>query len=271
MKKSLSKLDILVVQSKKQILNRIARINPAPIFVLGNQKSGTTAIAALLSQLTEASATLDIRGIYEPVRTSLHRKEISFEEFVQRNRLDFSREIVKEPNLVFLRDELLSWFPNSKMLFISRDPRSNIRSILNRLSIPGDLPYLEEKHLSSLHAGWRGTINGEYLGLEGKNYIETLAARWDLAAKTYLENADNITLIRYEDFCEDKVGEIERLARRVGLEPVSDISDMVDHQYQRRGDKNISWREFFGAENLARIEYICGERMEKLGYELSKE
>jgi hypothetical protein len=40
----------------------------------------------------------------------------------------------------------------------------------------------------------------------------------------------------------------------------------VDVQYQPRGDRGVSWLEFFGRENLRRIEGICGGRMAQLGY-----
>ena len=47
---------------------------------------------------------------------------------------------------------------------------------------------------------------------------------------------------------------------------MNDISDKVDRQYQRRGDRNVSWPDFFGPDNLARIERICGDRMQRFGY-----
>lgn len=251
---------------KERLLNRFATVNEAPVLVLGNQKCGTTPIAALLAQAVGSSVTLDIRGIYEPVQTRLHRGELTFDSFVADNRLDFSREIVKEPNLTFLYEELSARFPASSMVFINRDPRTNIKSILNRLSLPGDIHELNEALLREVSPEWRLALDGSWLGLEGGNYIEMLAARWNLAADTYLENAADMPLVLYEDFFRNKVGEIYRLAERLGLRPINDISGSVDRQYQPRGDKSITVEDFFGTENLSSIERICGERMREFGY-----
>jgi hypothetical protein len=75
-----------------------------------------------------------------------------------------------------------------------------------------------------------------------------------------------MVLIRYEDFLEDKTGEIARLAERLGLARINDISDKVDTQYQPRGNRGIDWHTFFGEGNLKRIERICSDRMHLLGY-----
>ena len=264
-KKGTSKLYRLIESFKKSLLNKVTKVNSAPIFILGNPKTGTTVIAALLAQSVGVSVTLDIRGMRDPVRTDLYRKKITLEDFVSSNKLDFSRKIIKDPNLTYLYDDLSKCFPASKSIFINRDPRSNIRSILNRLSLPGHLPQLQDSYLETLPPGWKG-LTGSWLGLKGENYIEMLAARWNLAADVYLENEGNLTLIRYEDFCRDKCGEIYRLAERVGLTPVNDISNETNKQYQSRGNREISWLDFFGPDNLARIERICGDRMKKFGY-----
>ena len=45
-----------------------------------------------------------------------------------------------------------------------------------------------------------------------------------------------------------------------------DVSAELDRQYQVRGDAAADREAFFGAENLARIERICGDGMRALGY-----
>jgi len=243
------------------------RLTEHPVFVLGNQKSGTTAIAALLAERVGASVTLDIlQGLMEPVESRLHAEAIPFAEFLRNNEDALSRDIVKEPRLTFLYDELAESFPESKFVFIVRDPRDNLRSILNRLVIPGHLRQLEMRHLEGVDPVWMRVLDGRWLGLEGDNYIEMLAARWNRAAEIYLAHSDRIALVRYEDFLEDKIGEITRLATRLGFEPIHDIADRIDVQYQPRGDREVSWPAFFGPENLARIERTCGDVMERFGY-----
>jgi len=199
----------------------------------------------------------------------LRKGEVSFSKFLEMNRLDFSRDIVKEPNLTLLFQELSAHFPDCRFVFIVRDPRDNIRSLLNRLDIPGNLPQLKREHRKKITRGWDIVIDGRWLGIKGENYIEMLAERWNLMVDVYVENRDKIILAQYEDFLKDKVGEISRLASELNLTQVNDISDKVDIQYQPRGDREINWQDFFGADNLARIETLCSRRMVLFNYPLT--
>lgn len=269
MKKWLKKAYHFAKEKRAKRLNERAQVNEEAIFLLGNQKSGTSAIAALLAELTGLSVTIDIRGIKEPVQSQLHKREMSFKTFVENNRYDFSKQIVKEPSLTFLYDDLKAAFPNGTFVFIVRDPRDNIRSILNRINLPGDLPDIDEADERWLQApiDWQRVIDGRWLGLGGRNYVEQMAERWNLAVDIYERNKEEMVLIRYEDFLQDKAGEIERLAKKLGHEKVNDIDDKVDIQYQPAGNRKVKKQDFFGAENLTRIERICADRMERFGYE----
>ena len=249
------------------VVEKMVRVNPSPIFILGNQRSGTSAIAALLAKVTGMSVTVDLaKNSRRPAHHKVYQGVLPFSEFVKVNRLAFARDIIKEPSLTVLYDCTVDHFPDAKFVFIVRDPRDNIRSILNHLGIPGSLARLGEKTASNVSAGWKLVIDGRWLGLDGRNYIEMLAARWNLISDVYLEHQDTMVLVRYEDFVGDKVGEISRLARRLGLPRTYDISDEVDIQFQGRGMRNVGWNSFFGARNLARIEDICSRRMRVLGY-----
>ncbi len=247
------------------------KINDRPIIVLGNQKSGTTVIAALLAQLTGTSLTLDLRRENNrPVYPYLKSGCEDFEEFINRNRIEFSKDIIKEPNLTTLYKELAASFPHGRFVYVLREPRDNIRSILNRLELPGDLSSLTDKQWKSMPLRWRYAVDCRYMGFEEENYVEMLARRWNCLADVYLQNAENFVLCTYEDFLKDKLGEIKRLAEKLGLSGTNDISDKVDVQYEPKGDRSVSWTIFFGEENLFRIENICRERMEALGYSIEQ-
>ncbi len=259
-------------QAKVEWETITSRINRNPIIVLGNQKSGTSAIAALLSEMTGLSVSIDLRKeVDSPTYHQVKKGDLSFAEFVRANKLDFSREIVKEPNLTLFYQELLEYFPRSQFIFVIRDPRDNIRSILNRLNIPGSLSSLSTEYQGEMTPAWELIVDNRWLGLKGENYIEMLAERWNLMADVFLNHKQQIILSRYEVFMKDKVAEIERLAQALNLPQVNDISGRVDIQFQPRGNNNVKWRDFFGHDNLTKIEQICAEKMRQLDYAINRE
>ncbi|MGH0035726.1 MAG: sulfotransferase family protein [Myxococcota bacterium] len=246
---------------------RAASLAEAPVFVLGHQKSGTSAIAALLGEVSGLPATVDLqREVHKPSYLELSSGRTTFERFVQRNRLDFSRPIIKEANLTPYREELVRCFPGARFVFVVRDPRDNIRSILNRLDVRGDLDELQPGDPLLPNPGWRLILRPGWLEIEGRNYVERLAARWVRFAHTYWEAPGQFELIRYEDFMASKAAVIEDLARRLGLPTLRDISSRVDVQYQPRGNKGVDWLEFFGKRNLAWIDQRCSGWLERFGY-----
>src|SRR5882724_5729315 len=101
-----------------------ARVRSNPVFILGNQKSGTSAIATLLAEATGLSLTLDILPeIKNPRYPQVVRGELRFRDFVRRYKLCFSRHIIKEPNITLLHDRLRAYFPEAQFVFVVRDPR----------------------------------------------------------------------------------------------------------------------------------------------------
>jgi hypothetical protein len=246
-----------------------ADVHPRPVFILGNQKSGTSPIAGLLSKLTGLSLTMDIRReIQSPQVEQVRHGELAFQAFVKRNKLDFSRPLIKEPNLTFVYGELTKAFPDSPILFVYRDPRDNIRSILNRVHATGDQESLTEAQLRDMTVGWRRVFQGEPIGQKGDHFVETLAYRWDAAAKLLIDNEAHVESVRFENFLRDKAGEIARLAEVLGLPVLHDIAEHVDYPFQPPGDRSVTWQSFFGQDNLGRVEQICSRSMERLGYDI---
>jgi hypothetical protein len=84
----------------------------------------------------------------------------------------------------------------------------------------------------------------------------------------YERDAARFVAIRYEDFRRNKTAEIQRLADAFDLPAPHDISASLDRNFQRRGNAGVDPREFFGPDNLARINGICGESAARLGYEI---
>ncbi|MEO7239841.1 MAG: sulfotransferase [Sphingomicrobium sp.] len=258
----------LIRRARRLIAERLAVVNRRPLIVLGKEKSGTTAIAALLGEATGLTVTLDIPALFIDGLRPILRGEAELAELIARQRLAFSRDIIKEPNLTYIAGQARACFPEARMVAIVRDPRANIRSVFNRMGIRGDLMELPREAIAGIPAGWRWHFDEPaLLGLAGGDYIALAAQRWNRAAEPVLAADSSMTVIRYEDFVADRVGAIERLAERLGLRVVRDIGDDATRQFQPLGaDRDCPWSDFFGERNLATIERICGPAMARFDY-----
>lgn len=239
-----------------------------PIFVLGHQKSGTTAVAALLSKATLAPTTLDLtRAISDPAtQLKLRYKLLSFDDFIKKYTYEFSKKIVKEPFLTFFYKDLLRIFPDAIFLHIVRDPRDNIRSILNRLNIPGNRSDINPFSYSEIKKTpvWSLAFDSSWMGEPSNSYIDAMSKRWNIFCDNY--DPKNQILIRYEDFKNDKEKVIYKLAETLNLPVVESIKNDVNKQFQPKGDNSLSWNEFYGEKNLKHIEQICSKYMERFDY-----
>jgi hypothetical protein len=252
------------------IRGALVKIQKEPVFILGNQKAGTSVISALLSQATGCTVSIDLAREFlgdGSIFTKIKNGRVTFETVVQRNRLDFSRDIIKEANLTPFYDDIVARFPESKFVFIIRSPADNLRSQLNRWNIPGNMEDLRPEDVMQIKKSWHIIFDGTWLGLKGNGYIEMLANRWRYLADVYLTNQEKMILIRYEDFRKDKEGEIYKLAGKLNLDPQHNISHKVNIQYQPKGRSDVEPVAFFGEKNLRRIEKICKIQMERFGYQ----
>ncbi|MCH8532311.1 MAG: sulfotransferase [Saccharospirillum sp.] len=254
-------------------LNGILPINPkAPSVIIGGMpKSGTTAIAKLLASLAGLSASSDPMyqidvGVGKGPRNALYRGDITLAEVWKRYRQCFNGELVKDPNFPFFIDELFALFPTTKQVFIVRDPRDNIRSILDRLSLNGQTQEIDHAY-QSVTGTWRNVLEGYKPTLPGTGHLEKMAWRWRVCTENYLAQKNNMTLIQYEAFRQNKKSEIESLAHQLGLECKHDISGLIDVQYQPKGKHISDWESYFGPDSLNSINEIVGPYLGVFGYE----
>ena len=256
-------IDVLL----RYVTNPFATPNEHAILVLGNPKTGTTVIAALLAEYGGLSATLDLWPRLRRPETlaAVHEGRMSFDRFVRRFAAEFARDVVKDPHLTFLFPQLVDRFPEARYVMVVRDPRDTIRSILNRVGVPGDRQDIGPREYHAMRPLWEATIRSPWLDLGSGNYVERLAARWAEAARVYLDHRSRIQLIRFEDFLADKMGAITRLADALGVEQRGRIEDQLDRPFQPPGDRSVGWRAFFGA-NLPRLESRCATEARALGY-----
>ena len=249
------------------VQERLGHVNKSAIFIVGNQKSGTSAIAGLLARYSGLRATIDIiPEIRRQIIPAVAAGDASFGKVISSYRRSFSRDIVKHPNFVLVMDELIASFPKGQFAFVVRDPRDNIRSILDRLDLPGNASELTPSEIRALPLAWRRVVHGEKLA---SNYVESLCQRWNATIDSYQRHKDRVVLVRYEDFVKDKVGQIAQLAGVLGIDQQFTIHQFVDKQFQPAGaHRLVPLSEFFGPANLKTIEVLCGSRALSLGYEV---
>jgi hypothetical protein len=232
-------------------------------------KSGTTALARLLGEASGLDVNsdpfhrLDRKGVV--FRDALFGGELSIERLLAEHRATFRGGLVKDPNFPFFLTELLRLFPSAGFVFIVRDPRANVRSILNRLDLPGR-PDEADDRPTNVSDTWRRVLEGRTPDVECRDYVHCAVERWRITTAAYRRHADRVTLVRYEDFNRDKPGVVKATLAGLGIPGDRPIDHLVDRQFQPRGDRTVSWAEFFGPERLAAIERRCAEEMKALGY-----
>lgn len=233
------------------------KIEKKPILILGNQKTGTSAIASLLGEATGESYTIDVFCHLGDLQKSLVEEKLSFRQFMSNSKDFFSKKIIKEPSFTFYYHELISLFPDAEFVLVIRDPFENVRSICSRLKIDGDYEGTADQ-IRELTYDWRLIADGDYYQHKGVNLIETLAKRAAACYSIYKKNKNRIQLIRYEDFSKAKIDEIKRLASAVGLEVKNDVASIANHQFQPKGS-SVSADEFFSRKNYQLIAEACDE------------
>lgn len=174
--------------------NLFSKPNKNAIWVFGFPKSGTSAITGLLSAATGLSATIDTKYLDDPFRTQIIERKLSIKHLVNKYSYPFSKQILKEPNATFFINEIGEFFLLHRYIFIVRNPFQNIRSILNRLNLPGNREYIS---MENVHPNWRYLFQ---VG-KGKDYIDELV-NWYLKVNSQYDKieVENCKLVRYEDF-----------------------------------------------------------------------
>ena len=231
--------------------------------LVGSESSGTTAVADLLFK-----GHRELRYLEEGEQQWVWK---AYREIYQgRARLqDYARlrlfDAIKVPGFSVIIKEFLTEFPDSKVLYLIRDPRDFASSAIKTWKIKtmaefGNIPW----------------TNVEWLGVSSRNPVECLAMRW----KVYFNAArqvKSVNFMKYETFCADKVGTISALSGQLDLvcnkERVEAVCDQqLSHSSVRayRPSGPGAWRDsILRVEDIATIERVCGDEMQECSYELA--
>ncbi len=241
------------------------------LVVLGHQKSGTTAIAALIARAAGIEYSND--PLYRAdwgegnLVNQLLSNKLKLKTAVKKRPQLFCASIIKDPDLSFIPDQVFEVFTRARVIYVVRDPRQTIRSIADRLRLTiddlsnSDLP----QNLPNRH--WRLILEGRLPHVNGHSIAERLAFRWKDALNTCRNLQKNLSFIRYEDFLMNKVAFINNLVYSCGLDVRSPIDQDVDRNFQQPGDSKTNPFKRLGRDNIEAIEAIVGEYLESVGYE----
>ena len=189
-------------------------------------------------------------------------------------------------------------FPEAIFLFMVRDPFSFISSVEYKWQLTvtgrGIVRRLKDTPVSQLHHWMRRYIvqqinkrilRRKYLSIWGPRYkgiqddlkthdlLTVIARQWSVcSAKAEKDMATfeegQILRLKYEDFVEDPVSDLERICAHCGLEM---SNDMVKATKQIvKSDRKLKWKRF-DPRDLARILPEISTEMERHGYEVPEE
>ena len=197
------------------------------VLVVGCERSGTTAISALLAEgsgLSFLNDPPDSWYIYPLVRM-VGLKGFTF-SLIKRL---WKYDIVKVPGFATILNELKRVHPKKfKVVYVVRDPRDTYAAIKERLEVNLAGSYL----------------NIHFLKKTGKSPCENIAIRWstylEMAKEFQTRNPSQIMFVKYEDFLEDKPGVLKSISEfaSVRIDPLV-IKDKMDKQINKSWSNKI--------------------------------
>ncbi|MDH5387400.1 MAG: GNAT family N-acetyltransferase [Gammaproteobacteria bacterium] len=231
--------------------------------LVGSESSGTTAVSDLLFKEVDNLRYLEEgeqQWVWKAYR-SVYQKNTSLRNYPRLQLFD----AIKVPGFSVIINEFLKEFPNTTVVYLIRDPRDFASSAIKTWKIR---QMGEFKNIPWTDVQW--------LGVDCADPVERLAQRW----KAYLTAAmkvDGVIFIKYEDFCQDKVGVISSLCKTLNLPfdkaRVTQLCDIqLSHASVRayRPSGPGGWQHsILEREHIEKIETICKEEMLKWGYKLT--
>lgn len=202
---------------------------------MGNQKSGTSAIASLLALRLGEQPPRDIPFFWGDYQRLSSNNKTNLKKAVIQNVTYFTTKVVKEPCLTQLTGEIQVLFRNAQFVFIIRNPVDNIRSIADRLNLNSPVLLHSPPDRVNIPKSWWYYLYLDHTNPPGKCVLSRLIARWNEAANVAIDHESLGSLLKYEDFCKDKITSIDRALSKIGESATTDITEHLEKQYQPKG------------------------------------
>ncbi|MGQ0430139.1 MAG: sulfotransferase [Gammaproteobacteria bacterium] len=130
-----------------------------------------------------------------------------------------ARLLEKTPKNALRVPFLLEVFPDAQFIFLHREPRANLSSMIQAWRSRGWVTY---RRLAGWNGPWSLLLPPGYERLRDRPLEEIVAFQWQAANETILDDLeplprDRWTSVRYEDLVRDPMAEIARLLEFAGL------------------------------------------------------
>ena len=202
--------------------------------------------------------------------------------------------VEKTPHNILRIPYIRAIFPEAHFLYIVRNPLSFVSSVELKWQQPATrkrlvkrlktTPLTQLQHYLKrfLSQQWNNRIlRRKYLSIWGPRYkgiqedlktqdlITVIARQWSRSSSKAerdmaLFEAGRVLRLRYEDFVQDPISDMQRICAHCGLEMTNDLAKTVKEMVKT--DRNLKWQRF-EPQVLDRIMPELSNEMERLGYE----
>ena len=225
-------------------------------------------------------------------------------QYIRRQFLKYQKQhgngvvMEKTPKNILKIPYVRAIFPEATFLFIVRNPFSFISSVEFKWQRPvtgkGIVRRLRSTPLTQLHhyvgnyivqqynkrilrrkylSIWGPRYRGIHEDLKTQDQLTVIARQWAICSKKAEEDLalfDNgqVLRLRYEDFVEDPISDLERICSHCGIEMTNHIVSAANEWV--KPDRQLKWHRF-DPRNLARILPELSGEMQRHGYEIPTE
>jgi hypothetical protein len=226
-------------------------------------------------------------------------KQYIRKRFLKYQKMNGNRVVLeKTPQNILRIPYVRAIFPEATFMFIVRNPFSFISSVENKWQRPvtgkGVVRRLKDMPLTQLHHWvrryimqqiYKRILRRKYLSIWGPRYrgiqddlktqdlLTVIARQWSVcSAKAEKDMAafenGQILRLKYEDFVEDPISDLERICAHCGLELTGEMVKAAGEMV--KSDRKLKWQRF-DPRDLARIMPEIWDEMQRHGYEVPVE